>query len=322
MEIERYPLRRQTALRWAIGALLFGPLLASFVAGIVGSPYALNWLPLEPWIHSTAQWVAAGLHLLVESVGQVMLVQVLVWWVWKDVGRSQWLVGIALVASLTTGVVLVILGHLLSLLVVAPGGHHDASEFLSQAVIAVPWLLSTVAVFWVAMRGAQPLMAIRLVDVSETEIDLQDVDRKRTWSIREFMLATLIIAIVIASFQALIRYQQQTIDAPLVPNLGWISFINTTTYCLTNLIVLWSAARYRLGGSALIGYAALVIAMTINLGQQFAMTQLIGLAYTVPVGSGTIIRTAIMIGFAFTMHIWVFRWWEQAGYQLSRSGEG
>jgi len=150
MEIDQYQQRRRTNLRWGLGALLFGPILGSFVAGVVVSPYALNQLPYEPWVHSTAQWVAAGLYSVQASLGNVMLVQVLVWWV--------------------------------------------------------------------------------------------------TWSIRELMVATLIIAIVIALFDALIRYQQQTIDAPLVSNLGWISLINTAAYCLTNLIVLWSAARYRLGG--------------------------------------------------------------------------
>lgn len=318
MEIGNYQQKRQSNLRWALAALLLGSAFASFVAGVIRSPFVLNWLPYEPRIHTAVQWLGGGISLAAEAFGSVMLVQVIVWWMWRDVDRSKWPFGIALVTALTLGSVFSFYGSLISQLVFDQGSvYFFYPELLSQSLSVLPWILCMVAVFWVALKAAQPAFAIQLVDVSDGDVDQRVLDRKRNWSIRQLMLVTLVIAILIAIYQALFRYQQQTIGASLVAHVGWISLISTVGYCLTNLIVLWSAAIHRMGGSSLAGYAALVVATAIYLLQRFATTYLIGSTFAPPLGAQAIIGSAILVTLTFSMHLWMFRKWEQAGYQVS-----
>jgi hypothetical protein len=309
--------QRRVNLRLSILALLLGPAIGYFVVSLIQSPAVLSRLPYQPGFHLAVQWIASGVSIGLESLLPVMLIQVLVWWDWKPFERSNWPTGVGLILALTIGSMLQMYGHVLSRLVFSQGSIPYDWSVLAQSLISSVWVLCMFAVLWVALTAARPVLATRLVDLSSRDIDQQDVAGQRTWSIRGLMVATLVIAIVTAIYQAVIRYQQQTIDV-FGANMGWISLAVAIGYCCTNLIVLWSAARYSLGGSWLLGYGALVIATTIQLGQNLATTHLIGPTYSVPLSLTAIIRAAILIATMFSMHLWLFSKWEQAGYELRK----
>ena len=312
--------RRRRNFHLSLLALVFASALGNFAYQMVGSPFVLSRLPYEPWIHSATQWAASGITVLFGSLREVMICQLLVWWLWRPARQPKRSAGVALVVCMAMGAVLQLYGHVLAIGIFSQRG--DVSYFepslFTQSLILVPWTLCLLAAFWVTVKAAQPFMGFRLIDVADDRVDQPLADRSRTWSILELMAATLLIAIVIATYQLLNRFQQQTINAPFAAYLGWIQLIQVVAYCLTNLIVLWAAARYCLGGSSFVGYLSLVLATAIQIGEKFAMTSLYGASYVIPQNYRAIIDAAIQVALMFAIHVWLFRKWEQVGYQLRR----
>ena len=90
----------------------------------------------------------------------------------------------------------------------------------------------------------------------------------------------------------------------------------TMPYSVSSLLVLLAATGYCRDHSSILGYLALVGALLVHLVQQSVPPALIGLTHWVTFGPQEIIGSAIMVATSFALHVWTFRKWQHAGYEL------
>ena len=140
-------------LRCSFVILLLGPCVADLLALAADSQYVLERIPYEPWAHTGTQWFANATTMAAEGFNLVLLVQVVVWWTWREVVRPNWLIGLALVLALLLGNVISFCGFSVAMrLHVQESVTFFGPSSLASSVFVVPGLICMIIACWILTR--------------------------------------------------------------------------------------------------------------------------------------------------------------------------
>ena len=76
-----YQRLRRSNLRCSLLLLLLGSAAGSVEIGFAHSTPLPQWLPFQSWAYTVVEWTTRFLSAVLESFQQVLMMQVLVWWV-------------------------------------------------------------------------------------------------------------------------------------------------------------------------------------------------------------------------------------------------
>ncbi|TWU42212.1 hypothetical protein [Novipirellula artificiosorum] len=284
--------------------------LVAVATAIVGAVFLTGWYGYSGNLQTALQCFDKTQ----EGISTAIALQVAVWWHWRIPNRSPKAHLVRLIGFFT---VLSIVGLLTQMGVV----HVVQSSPLTLVVWAAFGSL-IIPMYLIGMCIPSQFWQFQLVDRSQLDLAAEATFASiKGWSIKGLFLTTLLVAIVLALYQAMRRIYESTFDSAMMiqypGNDLWL-FLSYIGSIATSLMVLWGAACSMCDSGRRRGILLLFAAVGFE-----SMLQLINLTLYNPgqdifvdMWKETLFNNAIAGIVTYQISRWFFRRWQQAGYKL------